>query len=239
MRSKLFSRPSPAMVVAVMALVMATAGTATAAKVLITSSSQIKTGAVNGADVRDKALTGNDVRDKSLKGADLATGAVGSRELDSNAVGLDNLEAAARTAITGAQPSAIEVFRKEGPANVPKGTSRRVATMANLEPGVYAIFAKTVMSVANEPTNEFFNTGNNASGHCVLDAGGDKDEVRAIVAGPGFNAPAHLGAQVTRTFGSPGTVTLDCDSPEREWRTDATTIIAIRVAKAPKQAVEG
>ena len=212
-------RPSPALVVSIIALVMATAGTATAAKVLVSSSSQIKKGVVNSGDVKDGSLSSRDVRDGSIQ--------------------VGNLEPAARAAISGSQTSALEVFRKEGPSGVPKGTTRRVATIANLEPGVYAIFAKTVMSVANEPTNEFFNTGNNASGHCVLDAGGDKDEVRAIVAGPGFNAPAHLGAQVTRTFGSPGTVTFDCDSPERQWRTDATTIIAIRVAKAPKQAVDG
>lgn len=217
------------MIVAIMALVMSTAGTAVAAKVLITNSSQVKLGALNGTDLKDG----------TVKSRDLAASTVGERELKSGAVALGNLEPAARAAISGSQTSALEVFRKEGPSGVPKGTTRRVATIANLEPGVYAIFAKTVMSVANEPTNEFFNTGNNASGHCVLDAGGDKDEVRAIVAGPGFNAPAHLGAQVTRTFGSPGTVTFDCDSPERQWRTDATTIIAIRVAKAPKQAVDG
>jgi hypothetical protein len=216
------------MVVAIMALVMATAGTATAAKVLITNSSQVKLGALNGTDVKDGTVTGRD----------LAASAVGSRELKAGAVELGDLEPAARSAISGAQTSALEVFRKEGPANVPKGAPKRVATIANLEPGVYAIFAKTVFSVANQDSG-VLGQGGNGSGHCILDAGGDRDETRTIVSGPGFNSPTEMNAQVTRTFSSPGTVTFECDSPDREWRTDATTIIAIRVAKAPKQSVDG
>jgi hypothetical protein len=229
MRAKLSSRPSPAMVVAVLALVMATAGTAAAAKVLITSSSQIKNGAVTGIDLQNG----------TVKGADLAANAVSSREIKNGAVDLGKLEPAARTAITGAQTSAVEVFRKEGPATVPKATAKRVATVSNLESGVYAIFAKTVISVGNPPTNEFFNQGNSASAHCVLDAGGDKDDTRAIIAGPGFNTPGQLSAQITHTFSGAGTVTLDCDSPDREWTASNTTIIAIRVAKAPRQSVDG
>ena len=217
------------MVVAILALVMAMAGTAVAAKVLITSSAQIKNGVVTGVDIKDT----------SVKGQDLAVNAVGSRELKAGAVDLGKLEPGARAAIAGAQTSAVEVFRKDGPRGVPKATSKRVATIASLETGVYAIFAKTVMTVAQEPTTEFLNQGNNASGHCVLDAGGDKDETRTIIAGPGFNAPAELQTQITHTFGSPGTVTLDCDSPEREWGTSDTSILAIRVAKAPRQTVDG
>lgn len=222
-------RPSPAMVVAILALVMAMAGTATAARVLITSSSQIRNGIVSSSDIKDRAVSSRDLKN----------GAVGDAQIKSGSIDLGKLEPNARAAISGAQTSAVEVFRKDGPVAVPKGQARRVATIANLEPGVYAIFAKTVLTVAQSDEGGIFGSGNNASGHCTLDAGGDKDEARMIIAGPGFNAPAEVTTQITHTFGAPGTVALDCNSPEREWRATDSTIIAIRVAKAPRSNVEG
>ena len=82
-------RPSGAMVVAIVALVMSMAGTATAAKFLITSSSQIKDGAVSGRDVRDRSLSASDLSPSALKaiagqgspraGGDGAAGAKGDR----------------------------------------------------------------------------------------------------------------------------------------------------------------
>jgi hypothetical protein len=48
--------PSPAMAVALLALVISLSGNALAARLLITSSAQIKAGAVNSKDVKDKSL---------------------------------------------------------------------------------------------------------------------------------------------------------------------------------------
>ena len=56
-------RPSPALVVSVLALFVALGGTATAAGVLIKSSKQIKAGAIDASDLSAKART-------QLKGAD-------------------------------------------------------------------------------------------------------------------------------------------------------------------------
>lgn len=210
-------RPSPALVVSIIALVMATAGTATAAKVLVTSTTQIKRGVVNSGDVKDGALSGRDVRDGSLQ--------------------IGDLEPAARAAITDAQVSAVEVFRKDGPTDVPRGEERTIAT-ASIEPGVYAIFSKAVLSPG--PGEEsLFGTEPGASAHCVLRAGEDRDETRALLTTPGYTAPGELSNQITSTFGSPGTVRLSCDSPDRSWRATDTTIIAIRVANAPRRPVEG
>jgi hypothetical protein len=58
------------MAVALTALVVALGGTATAATVVITSSKQIKDGAVTGADVKNSSLTGADVKNRSLTAAD-------------------------------------------------------------------------------------------------------------------------------------------------------------------------
>lgn len=64
-------KPSPAMVVALLALVFAMTGTGLAARAyVITSSKQIKDGAVTGADVKNSSLAGADIKNKSLSPAD-------------------------------------------------------------------------------------------------------------------------------------------------------------------------
>lgn len=63
-------RPSPAMGVALTALVFAMSGSALAAKSLITGK-DVKNGSLTGADVRNGSLTGADVRNGSLTNADV------------------------------------------------------------------------------------------------------------------------------------------------------------------------
>src|SRR3954453_10336663 len=71
-------RPSPALVIAALALFVALGGTATAAGVLISSSKQIKAGAIDASDLSAKArkaLTGA----KGPAGPAGATGAAGAQ----------------------------------------------------------------------------------------------------------------------------------------------------------------
>jgi hypothetical protein len=63
-------RPSPALVIAILALMVAMAGTSYAAVQI--GSSQIKNNSVQGKDVKNGNLTGKDVKDGSLTPADLA-----------------------------------------------------------------------------------------------------------------------------------------------------------------------
>jgi hypothetical protein len=77
------------------------------------------------------------------------------------------------------------------------------------------------------------------SAHCTLRAGEDRDETRALLTSPGYNAPGELSNQITAGFGSAGTVKLSCDSPDRGWRASDTSIIAIRVAQEPRHPVDG
>ncbi len=65
-------RPSGSMIVAIVALVAALAGTAYAA-VTITDSSQIKGRVVGGKDLQKDSVGGEAVREKSLKGVDAET----------------------------------------------------------------------------------------------------------------------------------------------------------------------
>lgn len=55
-------RPSAALIVALLALAVASTGTAVAAKILITSGGQVRAGVLTGRNVRDGSLTGRDVR---------------------------------------------------------------------------------------------------------------------------------------------------------------------------------
>ncbi len=92
------NRPSPSMAVALAALVVATAGSATAASRRL----------FTGADVKNATLTGADVRNASLTGADVRNGSIG----------LSDLGAAARDAIDAPGP--------QGPAG-PTGPAGAVA----------------------------------------------------------------------------------------------------------------
>jgi hypothetical protein len=63
-------RPSPAMIVAAIALASSLTGTATATGLL--TGAKIRDGSVTHKDIRDRTLTGRDIRDRSIKRADLA-----------------------------------------------------------------------------------------------------------------------------------------------------------------------
>lgn len=229
MRNRLSGRrPSPSLVISIMALIMSMAGTATAAKVLISSSSQIKAGAVNGGDIKDR----------SVAERDLKAGAVTGDKVKNGSVGLSDLEGPARQALQDAGTQALEAFRKDGPQNQEPDKLVRVATLAAIPPGTYAIFAKTILT-PTEATGGVLDQGKPVSGHCTLDAGGDKDEARALLATPGALSPGSLNLQITRGFGSTGTAALDCEASNARWNATDTSIIAIRLGKAPRSPVEG
>jgi hypothetical protein len=75
MRRMKLSMPSPAMLVAILALVVATGGTATAAVVI--TGKQIKNSSISGKDVKNKSLTPTDFRG-TVRGAEGPQGAQGA-----------------------------------------------------------------------------------------------------------------------------------------------------------------
>jgi hypothetical protein len=227
MRNRTRRRPSPATLISLLALVISMAGTATAA-VVISNSSQIKNGVV----------TGSDLKDASVSGKDLKANAVDSDKIRNGSLGADDFQAGARAALQAAETQALEAFRKSGPEGQPKAKVSRVATLNNVPAGTYAIIAKTVIT-PNPPEGGLLNQGATISGHCVLDASGDKDESRALLGTPGALSPGVIFTQITRSFSSTGVVALDCDVAETTWRASDTSIIAVRVGRAPRSPVEG
>ena len=229
MRNRNRRRPSPATVISLLALVFSMAGTATAARVLISSSSQIKSGVVTSTDIKDAGVSARDIKANAVDGTKVRNGSLDA----------DDFSGAARTALQAAETQALEVFRKVGPDNQPAGTDfKRVATLDNVPAGTYAIFAKTVLTPI-EATGGFFGQGATLSGRCELDAGGDKDQSVAFLGSPGAIAPGLISTQITRSFGGSGVITLSCAIEKATWRASDSSIVAIRVGRAPRQPVEG
>src|SRR3954454_5333324 len=134
-------RPSPALVISIIALVMAMGGSALAAKVLITNSSQVKNGSLRGSDLAKGAIGRTQLKNNGVDATKVANGSIG----------IDDPSSPARAAIQNAGTQAIEAFRLSGPSGSQPSKSATVATLSDIPPGTYAIFAKTVLT-ATPPT---------------------------------------------------------------------------------------
>lgn len=209
-------RPSPSMAVALLALVIALGGTATAATVIVKSSSDIKNGAVSRQDIAKSAVNSGRVQDGSLKA--------------------DDLNGATRAALESASTEALEAFRVAGPEDVPAGQKATVATLRNVPAGAYAIFAKTVLTAPDNDSG-VLSAGQAVAGSCTLDAGGDTDRSVTLLGSPGAIAPGGITTQLTKGFISTGTIELECDVNTEAWRASDTSIIALRLDSAPRQRV--
>jgi hypothetical protein len=215
------------MVVAIVALVVACSGTAVAAGILITSSNQIRNGIITGSKIANRAITGNKVARGSLGADVLANGQIGTNKLTADAV----------RALQSSGSSAFEYFRKTGPENIAAGNSMRVLTADNVPAGVYAIFAKAIISDL-DPSSNLLIPGRTADGHCSLGAGGDIDDGRVLIGGAFGSGPGDVFIQITHTFAGPGTITLTCDAGST-WRASDSTIIAIRLGNANRVELPG
>ena len=214
------SRPSPALVVSIVALIVACAGTATAASLLVTNSSQVKAGSINGSDIANRSLSGLDLKD----------GTITSRQL----------KASVTASLRGAGLDALEAARRTGPNTPTAGQVATVATLQQLAPGTYALFAKTTLSALSGTQGLLGETlqQRQGGGHCVFDVGGEIDDARAQISAPGENQPGTLNLQMTRTIGAPTDAVLKCDA-NVPWKATDTSIIAIKLTGSNRTDVTG
>lgn len=223
------SRPSPSLIVSIVALVVATAGTATAASVLITNSAQVKTGAINGSDIKNR----------SLSGIDIADGAISARQLKKSVA--SSLSASSVGGAAGGL-TAQEAVRKAGPENQAPG-QHIVATLAQLQPGSYLILGKSTVStdVSNQGLlYELLKPAKTINSECVLASGGDQDNGRSGIASPGSqSSPATINVQMTRTIDKPTDVTLTCSVNDVNWRASDTSIVAVKLSSSTRSDVTG
>jgi hypothetical protein len=198
-------RPSPALVVSCVALVVACAGTAYGAT-LITSTTQVKNGAVQSADIKDGSLQGRDIKNGTITANKLKSAPSGDT-------------------------TTYTAVRKAGPEGQPANQLIRVATLT-VPPGAYEVTAKTVMSALLEPQSPLSGLIQQAlaiGGRCKLDAAGDTDESLTNIVINQRQTPATLTMQVTRTVAAPSDFTLDCAAGVN-FRLSETSIIARRVS---------
>lgn len=221
------SRPSPSLAVSIAALVIASAGTATAASVLITSSSQVKANSLNGTDIQNGSLTGVDIKNGSINAGDLASGVLGGTKIKGNSV-------TGQSVGTGGV-TAREAVRRAGPEDVAAGGAT-IARIAQLSPGTYFVAAKTtVTGVAGDlGLGEVLRTNKTASAECTLEIGGDVDKSRHAVVTPYAETPATINMQMTRTIASPTDAILSCSVTHVPWRASDTSIVALKLQSSTR-----
>ncbi|MCW3065093.1 MAG: hypothetical protein JWN32_2265 [Solirubrobacterales bacterium] len=217
------SRPSPAMIVAIVALVVACAGTATAAGVFIRSSSQLGKNVVTSKAIKDHSVLGADIKARSITGDLIKSGSIDPSKLAASAAGV------------GGGPPALEAYNHQGP--VVNNGLQTVATLKGIPAGAWAIFATTVIT-RQTPSNALLQAGQTANAHCVLNAQGDTTEAGGPLSGNYSNTEADLHLQITRTFPNVSDVSLTCDAPV-SWQAGGTSIIAIKLASAARTQVGG
>jgi hypothetical protein len=202
-------RPSPALVISCVALAVACTGTAVAATV-ITSSGQIKNGAVSGADIRNGTIRNGDIGKETIQQSRLSKGVA------------NKLDGAA------ASSTVYHALRKAGPENQPKGVGIKVASLT-VPAGTYLVTASTVMTSLPGPQNSLLPERDSPEGRCRLDLAGDATESLQNVLVESKTAPGTLFMQATRTVAGPSEFVLECGAGTN-WRLSETSIIAQKVS---------
>jgi len=199
-------RPSPALVISIIALVASCAGSAVAATVITTK--QIRNGTIQGIDIRPGTITSNKF-------------STGVQKL---------IKKQPAAAAAGGTKTAYEMVRKAGPQNQPPGQFGRVASMT-IPAGAYVITANTIMTAftgKTDPLEALLGTNASQGGVCVLDAAGVTATSLQNIVINDRQAPATLGMQLTRTLGAASDVVLKCTA-NIAWRASESSIIATKV----------
>jgi hypothetical protein len=175
--------PSPAMMVALIALFVALGGTAGAA-ILITGK-QIKNGSVTGVDIKNKSLTPKDFRG-SVQGPQGPQGPQGAQGLRG--------------------PSDVYEHRLIGTVNGASSSPPQVLslTLSNLPAGSYAIFGKALIAKSPPGTGEW-------SADCTLTAGSGATATSDRSLEPIKDTRyGHVNTHLVHTFTGTGSVVMAC-----------------------------
>lgn len=197
-------RPSPALVISIVALVAACAGSAVAATM----------------------ITGKQIRNGTIQGVDIRNGTIQTGKLSK---GIQNI--LGKKGAAAAEPRiAYEQIRKAGPENQPANVVEEVTSLT-IPAGAYVVTANTVMTAFTGTTNilqALVGANGSQGGTCTLDVGGVTATALQTIAVNNRQTPATLGMQMTRTVGAPTDVKLNC-SAAIPWRSSETSVIATKV----------
>jgi hypothetical protein len=223
--SRWLGRPSPATVLAGLALLIALGGTAVAAGTKLLPANSVGT-----AQLKNNAVTSAKVKDGTLQRSDFAAGVIPASTSGGGGTGAAGPTGpsgpagpSGPTGATGpAGPSdGFSVYKNVG-GNVPAGYGE-MASLTIPATGNYVIFAKIVLQDAvNAPVLP----------QCELLAGGDFDTSYASLTGNGGTAVAEqtLALTVVHTYSAAGTAVLECKAFGVNVNGGWIKITAIKVA---------
>lgn len=256
--------PSPAVAISFTALCVAGAGTATAAQVVITSSSQIKAGVITGQDIKDRSLGIRELTPRArvlLKGATGARGPIGLSGPGGPAgpagargpAGADGGPGPAgqqgATGADGAQGIAGPAG-SQGPAGAdgaqgPAGPSGVTEVTRDLGPLVVAAAASATIAtmVDIQPGAYLISAKTTLSGAgvtpsvCTLTAGADSDlSAHQLV---GLSSEETHNMQLTTTYAAVGTASVSCSAALQPFSASQTKLVALKLGSETHTAVTG
>jgi hypothetical protein len=186
MTSKSKFRPSPALVISCVALFLALAGSAFAAKTASVSSRQIVDGTVRTIDLRDNAVNSAKIADATVSGNDLGTDSVGTDEIAKDAVNTDEI---AENAVTSSEVAPDSLTAGDLASN--SVTSPEIAdqTINSNDIGPNAVNADELSVVIQRTNTKSLAAGTNGSVSVPCQAG------EQILSGGG--APSAYGVEMT------------------------------------------
>ena len=239
---RLAHRPSPAMIIAVIALIAAMSGSAVADGVHAVAA-KLKKGAVTSREIKDGSVRLADINKKdraTLKGATGAAGAVGA----TGATGATGAAGAkgdtGDVGATGSQgpkgdigPSNVFEATRNSDGGFTDGSQHTLITLPNLPAGDYLLTARAGLSNTSPPTSgSVIDCDLLVGGASVTDATG-------LISENGGTVQMHLDAAKTITAGTG--VALRCSVSDiagsTNWSAGDMTIEALKVGSATSTAV--
>ncbi len=189
-------RPSPSLVISCVALFLALAGSAFAAKTASVSSRQIVNGTVRTIDLRDNAVSSPKIADATVSANDLGSDSVGSDEIAKDAVNSDEIakdavksDEIAENAVTSAEVAPDSLTAGDLASN--SVTSPEIAdqTINSNDIGPNAVNADELSVVIQRTNSKSLAAGTNGSVSVACQAG------EQILSGGG--APSNFGVEMT------------------------------------------
>lgn len=179
-------RPSPALVISCVALFLALAGSAFAAKTASVSSRQIVNGTVRTIDLRDNAVSSPKIADATVSVNDLGTDSVGSDEIAKDAVNSDEI---AENAVASSEVAPDSLTAGDLASN--SVTSPEIAdqTINSNDIGPNAVNADELSVVIQRTNSKSLAAGTNGSISVPCQAG------EQVLSGGG--APSNFGVEMT------------------------------------------
>lgn len=207
-------RPSPAMVIACAALLIALTGTSIAA----VEATAPPNNSVGTAQLKNNAVTAAKIKNSAVAAAKIASNAVAAAKIASNAVNSAKVQDGTLVAAdfkAGELPQ-TDAFARflNGPIAVPL-SSTTLATLSIPQAGNYVVWAKAYL------------TGTASSVSCRLEAGSDFDQTNAA---PAAGNPAPVALNVVHVFNGAGTAEFRCDGSQSGVSANFIKITAIKVA---------